>query len=962
MKRSYFFLTLLLALCGNAGLAQQDGLLKTEYSYRRYTSREGLPSMIATVVFKDSHGLLWQGTLKGSSNFDGFNFTSYAMDQYLYVERIEEENGQIRFFRGDEMFYPATQKLVVLSDTLSLCAVNSYLLPANHYIFENKESKKYFVKVAHDTITEVMAIPQLQGLNRCKAYLDVPKNMLYIPDNSVRKVHIYNFRDKTAQTIDNVLIESFLNHSRLGLLGIGSDGIYKIKDNSADLFVPVKFEMQNKTAKEMRNGDIYVKDFYNIYRISGQNVEHLYRNPSNVLWDLTLDEDENLWVATTKGLFNFFHFDFKNYTVTNHNIQSITQNNDGTYWFAGDNLDIFRLENGVLKAVEYPLNYNSQIITFSTTFSHNNLTYFLMTGGILIHDNNRFYWAEVPGGNQNYKKMVAYRDNLIVIGGSKFFEITPSGKIVKTFSDKELLQNFSYGLAVDATDRIIVGGDDGISIIENDNIRLLKNENSAITDNVCVDNHNRIFAASNKYLNLVTGDTLKTIHSFDNDYIMGLLPFDDEYLIITTLKGFYIFNTKTYFDKNEIKMLFYNQNNGMDAIEPLFREIILDREGKVWMVTSEKIVHFDLKKLLRQVSKPNLMVQNFAVSTDNVQWENVTGFANAGFSHRNRNFKFSVIGLNYSAVENVRYHYRLLGFQNVWSEPVKQREITFNNLPPGNYVFEIYADAGTDESRCDTQSFAFSIKPAFWQTTWFLVLCIAFLLLSGAGVAIAIQQRRNRALWEKLRAEKELNELRISSIRLKAIPHFNANILAAIEYYIANRTREEVMRILDIYSDFTYKTLSEVDKAARPLSEELAYVKMYLDLEKIRFMEKFDFSIQVEDGVDEAVQLPNMILHTYCENAVKHGLMPLESGGQLAIHVSQHGQIVCVCVEDNGVGRTYAAQNPHLHSSKQGLSILNRQIEIYNCFNVDKINQRIDDLEPGTRFTVEVPVQFSYVN
>jgi LytS/YehU family sensor histidine kinase len=312
-------------------------------------------------------------------------------------------------------------------------------------------------------------------------------------------------------------------------------------------------------------------------------------------------------------------------------------------------------------------------------------------------------------------------------------------------------------------------------------------------------------------------------------------------------------------------------------------------------------------------------------------------------------------------VDNVRYHYRLLGFQNKWSEPVKQREITFNNLPPGNYTFEIYADAGTDESRCETQSIAFSIRPAFWQTAQFLVACIAFLMLASAGIALYIQRRKNRDLLEKLRAEKELNELRISSIRLKAIPHFNANVMAAIEYYIANRTKEEAMRILGIYSDFTFKTLSDVDKAARPLSEELTYVKMYLDLEKIRFLDKFNFQIQVEEGVNESVRLPNMILHTYCENAVKHGLMPLKSGGLLTINVSQHDQIVCVSVEDNGVGRDYAAHNPQLHSSKQGLSLLNRQIEIYNQFNREKIIRQTDDLEKGTRFSVEIPLEYNYL-
>ncbi|MDR2145651.1 MAG: histidine kinase [Tannerella sp.] len=353
-------------------------------------------------------------------------------------------------------------------------------------------------------------------------------------------------------------------------------------------------------------------------------------------------------------------------------------------------------------------------------------------------------------------------------------------------------------------------------------------------------------------------------------------------------------------------------------------------------------------------------------STNNIQWEQFDTDKRT-LNYRHKNIRFGYIGLSYTATQNVRYHYRLPGFQNDWSEPVKNREVTFNNLPPGSYTFEIYADAGTDESRSEMQSFAFTIKPAFWQTAWFLVACIALLVLSSAGIALYIQRRRNRELLEKLRAEKELNELRISSIRLKAIPHFNANILAAIEYYIANRTKEEVMHIVGIYSDFTFQTLSEVDKAARPLSEELAYVKMYLDLEKIRFMDKFDFRIEVEKDVNENVQLPNMILHTYCENAVKHGLMPLASGGLLTVHVSQHDEIVIVSVEDNGVGRTYAAQNRQTHSSKQGLSILNRQIEIYNRFNSEKISQHVEDLTRdgapcGTLFTVEVPEEYNYIN
>ncbi len=960
-------LCLLLSFVYGNVLMAEESLLKSEYSYRRYTTQDGLPSMNMKTVFKDSKGLLWQGTLKGSSNFDGFNFKPFSLDKFPFVDKIEEVNGKIRFFRDKDLFYPESETLIHLSDTLTLNPYNSYLLPVDFYIFENQENKKYFVKIENDKISEVMDIPQLQGLNRCKVYLDLEQNSLYIPINREKKVYIYNLQNKALKSIENVIIESFIKHSNLGLLGIGNDGIFKIENGKAVLYIPLKFEMQNKVAKETQNGDMYIKDFFNIYRISGKKVEHLCRNSAVTIWDMTLDNDENLWIATHKGLYNFFHFDFKNYQIPNHTIRSVTQDDNGTYWFAGDNEDIFTLTDGYFRPAKYPLNQKLQSISFNIAFSHNNMTYFLIQGGILIHENNRFYWADIPVENQYYYRMAVYKDNLLVIGSNGLIEITPYGKVVKTFTEEELKQQGCQSLAVDKNNRIIVGGNDGISIIENEKIRLLKNNNTILSDIVCVDNHNYIFSAAKKYLNHVTNDSVQTIYSFDNDYIMGLLPLDNENMIISTLKGFYIFNTKNYFERNKIQILFYNHNNGMDGIEPAFSKIYLDKEGKVWMVTLEKMICFDPQKLIRQITPPNFIFQNFFVSKDNVKWEEIENLAKAKLFYKNKNFKISFIGLNYSAADNVRYHYRLLGFQNEWSEPVKQREVTFNNLPPGNYIFEIYADAGTDESRSETQSIVFSIKPAFWQTTWFVVGSIIFLILLSTGIALYIQRRKNRALMEKLRAEKELNELRINSIRLKAIPHFNANVLSAIEYSIANRTKEEAMRILGIYSDFTFKTLSDVDKAARPLSEELAYVKMYLDLEKVRFLDKFDFCIEVDDEVDRSIQLPNMILHTYCENAIKHGLMPLKSGGLLVVQVTQHGQTVCVNVEDNGVGRDYAGQNSHLHSTKQGLSILNRQIEIYNHFNREKINQQVEDLykdgKPGgTRFTVEVPLNFEYIN
>ena len=955
---------------GATSIIAQDEVMHSEYSFRRFTTQDGLPGMTLEAVFKDSKGLLWQGTLKGGSSFDGFNFKPYALEEFGNVNLIEEINGEIRFIWGYRLYYPTTETLILLPDTLSINSYNSYSLPAGYYISDTKSGRKCLLKLENDEISELIDIPELQGLYNCKVYLDLQQNTLYIPNNRNRQVSMYNMQTKTSKTIDDVVIESFINHSQLGLLGLGKEGIYKIESNRAVLYIPLQFEMQNKIAKETRNGDIYIKDFYNIYKVSGKKTTHLHRSSTLIIWDMTLDDDENLWLATSRGLYNFFHFDFKNHYIPNHTIRSVTQDDSGTYWFAGDNEDVFSLKDGAFKQVKYPVNYNLQTISFNCTFSFNGITYFLIRGGILIHENNRFYWADLPHENQFYNNMVEYKDNLLVNEINTVFEITPHGKIIRTYTDKDLKITGFFGLAVDQDNRIIVGGNEGISIIDDGKVTVLKKQNYSEFDIVYVDKQNHIFSASNKYLFLIDGDSINIVHGFENDFIMAILPVDEENMIISTLKGFYIFNSKKYFENGQIHLLFYNHTNGMDAIEPTFGELFQDKNKGIWMVTSEKIVNFEPQKLIRQITAPSLTIQDASVSVDNVKWENINkndDFAKNPFSYKNNNFRFTVLGLSYSATENVRYRYRLLGFQNEWSEPVKQREITFNNLPPNDYTFEIYADTGTDESKSEIQTFSFTIVPAFWQTTLFTVVSIIVLMFISACVTLYIQRRKNRVLFEKIRVEKELNELRISSIRLKAIPHFNANVLAAIEFYIANRTKEEAIHLLGIYSDFTVETLKEVDKASRTLSEELAYVKMYLDLEKIRFLDKFDFQINVNKEVDNSIQLPNMILHTYCENAIKHGLMPLDSGGSLTINVSQKGQTLSVSVEDNGVGRTFAESNPYRNSTKQGLSILSRQIEIYNRFNDEKIQQHVDDLMKGSKacgtcFTVEIPKNFVYIN
>lgn len=275
-----------------------------------------------------------------------------------------------------------------------------------------------------------------------------------------------------------------------------------------------------------------------------------------------------------------------------------------------------------------------------------------------------------------------------------------------------------------------------------------------------------------------------------------------------------------------------------------------------------------------------------------------------------------------------------------------------------------------DRLLTDNQEPAIVVAPRPWWQHWWVWLIAA--LLSALAVwrlARRVEQRHTRKKMERLEDEKVKKELQLSAVRLKAIPHFHSNVLAGIEYFVSQRDADEATRYLNLYSAFTNRTLSDIDLPSRTVSDEVDYVRTYLILEQLRFGERLQFTITVAPDVDRKVLLPTMLLHTYCQNAVKHGIANKAGVGHVAVAVSRERRDgadgVLVSVSDDGVGRFEAA---HVGGSStgQGLKILSQQIDLYNRANKHHIQQQVTDLTDsdghpaGTCFATWIPIDFKY--
>lgn len=257
----------------------------------------------------------------------------------------------------------------------------------------------------------------------------------------------------------------------------------------------------------------------------------------------------------------------------------------------------------------------------------------------------------------------------------------------------------------------------------------------------------------------------------------------------------------------------------------------------------------------------------------------------------------------------------------------------------------------------------------WWKRWWAILLAAAVLSFAVWLLARKAEQRHAMARMADLEREKTRKELQLQAVRLKAIPHFHSNVLSGIEYFIMNKSAGEAAHYLKLYSDFTNQTLSDIDKPSRSVASEIDYVRNYLELEKLRYGDRLQYRIDVAPDVDMKVPLPTMLLHTYCQNAVKHGIASKSAVGNVEVSIRRETRKgadgVLVAVKDDGVGRSEAARSGG-YSTGQGLKILSQQISLYNQANDNHIEQRVTDMTDGegrpagTCFETWVPVNYTY--
>jgi ligand-binding sensor domain-containing protein len=338
----------------------------------------------------------------------------------------------------------------------------------------------------------------------------------------------------------------------------------------------------------------------------------------------------------------------------------------------------------------------------------------------------------------------------------------------------------------------------------------------------------------------------------------------------------------------------------------------------------------------------------------------------SGFSlpYGDRDIRIEFVGISFKSAGAITYRYRLHGLNEQWQQ-THDNFLNYAALPSGAYELELQA---TNKFGVASKivKLAFVIEKPFWEKTWFR---LSILLLLGAAiwkfVHYRIQTERKKEA-QRAATNHKMAELEQMALKAQMNPHFIFNSLHSIQQYVMDKDIRGANKFISDFARLIRLTLNISMQPKISLPDEINYLSTYLELEKTRLESKFDYVVEVAEGIDaDSCYIPAMILQPHVENSIRHGVNNRHDK-QGRIKVSFHIEkdyLVC-SVEDNGIGRsaTIAMKGEYqqVHQSK-GMLLTQNRIDLLNTNYEMPITSQIEDVQTvgeiaGTKVTIRFPL------
>ncbi len=695
--------------------------------------------------------------------------------------------------------------------------------------------------------------------------------------------------------------------------------------------------------------------FNHYHHISGQKNTL----SSNTVWGFFEDDGGAIWIATEYGI-NILDREKDNFsyikkepnsrnTLPSNRIRAIIKDHEGIYWIGTSDQGLSSFNKKTGKFTHYTTGQdvnkglpNNQVWTIAK--DHNNDLWFGTFGGLVHYDREKDSFTHYLHDPANDNSL-AY--NLIldlkVDSKNKLWISTYNGLSVLDIATKDFT-NYRYDIQNPAS----ISSSRVFSVTEDSRGYYWVSTMGGGLN--LFDPHKKTFKAYTREDGLANNIVYKALEDNNGD------------LWITTNSGMSFLNLK-----NDV-FVNYDIRDGIQGSEFNGGAAYKTRKGEIIAGGMNGFNIFFPDEFTKTYQSPAVVVTAFKVfnKTIPIQFKNKDTIK---LSYRENFIAFEFAALDFTNPPRNKYAYKLKGFDRDWTYTDATRRIAeYTNIPPGKYVFGVRGTNSYGEWSDQEFTITLLIKPA-WYMKWWFKAAVIFTIFSILTLILyeRYQKVRKKHLWEKqvLAYEKQVFQLRQKALSLQMNPHFIFNTLNSIQNFILKDNTDNAIRYMGKLSQLMRLILSSTRDMYVPIVNEIKVLTHYLDLEKIRFDDTFDYKIELDNSIDgDFVAIPPMVIQPFVENALLHGILHKSDKG--FIHISlvlEKDSVVCT-IEDDGVGRKKSAEikkNSGLKHRSRGIAITKNRLDLFEkaeaykerIIFIDKLDD--DGNALGTKVIVVLP-------
>lgn len=965
--------------------------------FRHFTTKQGLPSNECYAVFQDSKGYIWITSDRGIVRYNGYFFQYFTTDEGLpdnTVFKITEDkwgriwvatfSGKLAYLKRNRFHLyslKSIEKRINANTGISnlVCTENS-LWVSFHY-------ENCLVKISLYDLKKAPRIVNSSINEKTQPGFD----LIRLSRNKVISHYNHSFVNPKSKVFPSGYTLYIQNEKcRLQqrvklpyLTLIGRDFCNTIAVNHEKLL----FSHSNNLC-------IIGPNKVNVLKLS---------DPSSILY-LYRDRKGGIWISQeTKGVWYYPNGNLKEKPyqfLQGFSVSSIVEDFSGGYWFSTIEEGVFYLPFPTIRKTILPGAFKNHKIT-AHTFYQNNI-WFGTNKGLLGSFSSDVF---CPFYNVNYEHYKNYIKHLFP-GQKHLFISSILGVIYANKQDRYtfLLPKLQMAQCSFSGKRnFYFAAIYNLNITSLDHLSAIKTIPFSRDRFFCLQedvDENLLIGGMKGLWYLRKNQNKIQRHSIlYNDRINDLKMSNDTILYIGTSKdGLRIYPNYPHSKKNVI----LNKKKGL--LSNQINSITLDKNA-IWISTPNGInritrSHKDSRYEIRSFTAKNGLLSNF-VSGVNVFNDTVVAASEKGFTwfhsgeidrkseampiylnkfivnkkrlpfkkkyyfdYNENNLSFHYLGL-YFKHHPIHYEYRIIGLDSIWKKTTYTSQ-NFTTLPPGDYTFELRAYNEDHITQSTPLRVHFHISPPFWQTWWFnlgSLFFISFIVITFTRYRIRSIEKRER---EKMELYKKATEMEMRFLTAQMNPHFTFNAMNSVQHFMLNNDPIQAQKYLAKYSKLIRKILENNMEDFVYISKEIELLEIYMDIENLRFSEKFSYSIDLPESItSENILIPPMLLQPYIENAIWHGLFKKPKGetGHISITFQLVDDKIKCVIEDNGIGRKKSAENKESNKKHRSLGMLitrqrMKHLHSENHVNTNIIITDINDNEgnpSGTKVEIWLP-------